>query len=78
MKKFLKYGRTALIVVCVAVIFLMSYLILSSIINKNQNKYAPDITGVTADGKSLYSLSDNLGKTGTHSIFYNHLIGKKI
>lgn len=71
MKNFLKYGRTALIVLCVAVIFLMSYLIISSIINKEQHQYAPDITGVTADGKTLYSLSDNLGKKGTVLVFFD-------
>ena len=72
MKKSMKYGRTALIVIAVALIFLISYLIIASAWKKNEHRYAPDITGVMADGKSLYSLSENLGKTGTLLVFFDH------
>ena len=70
MKKIWKYGRTTLVVLGVLLVFAISYLIVSSILNKNENRYAPDICGVTADKKS-YSLSDNLNKTGTLLIFFD-------
>ncbi len=71
MKNIAKYGRTALIVLAVALIFLLSYLVISSVWKKQEHQYAPDITGVMADGKSLYSLSENLEKTGTLLIFFD-------
>ncbi len=72
MKKSTKYVRTALILIAVALIFLISYLIIASVWKKNEHRYAPDITGVTADGKSLYSLSENLSRTGTLLVFFDH------
>lgn len=78
MKKTLKYGRTALIVVGVALVFLLSYLILSTVIKRSEPAYAPDITGVAADGKTLFSLSENLGKTGTLLIFFDQTTDKAI
>ena len=71
MKNAMKYGRTALIVLGVALIFFLSYVILSTIIKRSEPTYAPDITGVTADGKTLYSLSDHRGEKGTALLFFN-------
>ena len=78
MKKQFKYGRTALIVIAVALIFLISYLIIASVWKKNEHRYAPDITGVTADGKTLYSLSDNLDSTATLLVFFDHKTDKAV
>lgn len=70
MKDSLKYIRTGLIVLAVVLVFIISFFIISSL--TKEPAYAPDLTGVTADGKSLYSLSENLGKTGTLLIFFDH------
>lgn len=72
MKNRFKYGRTALITAAVAVVFILAYLIISAIWSPREPQYAPDITGVTADGKSLYSLSENRGKKGTVLLFFDH------
>ncbi len=66
-----KYGRSALIVGAVAMVFLAAYLIISALWIPKDPKPAPDLTGVTADGKTLYSLSDNRGKSGTVLLFFD-------
>lgn len=71
MKNAMKYGRTALIVLGVALIFFLSYVLISTVIKRSEPTYAPDITGVTADGKTLYSLSDHFGEKGTVLVFFD-------
>ncbi|MBQ8893652.1 MAG: TlpA family protein disulfide reductase [Clostridia bacterium] len=73
-----KFARPALIVAAVAVVFILAYLILSAVWKEEEPQYAIDITGVTADGKTLYSLSDNYGEQGTVLVFFNHNTGKAI
>ena len=76
MKNSLKYVRTGLIVMAVILVFILSFFIISSL--TKEPAYAPDITGVTADGKSLYSLSENLGKNGTLLVFFDHDTDKAV
>ena len=57
---------------------MLIYMTVSFFWKGKEPQYAPDITGVTADGSSLYSLSDNRGKTGTVLIFFNHNTGKAV
>lgn len=78
MSRLPKYARTLIIVAAVAIVFLISYFVISALWKEEEPQYAPDITGVTADGETLYSLSDNLGKSGTVLIFFNHDTGKAI
>lgn len=78
MSRLPKYARTLIVVAAVAVVFLVSYFIISAVWKEEEPQYAPDITGVTADGETLYSLSDNLGKSGTVLIFFNHDTGKAL
>lgn len=78
MKNLPKYGRTAIVAAGVAIVFIVVYFIVSAIWKPKEPQYAPDITGVTADGQSLYSLADNFGKTGTVLVFFNHDTGKAI
>ncbi len=80
MQKFPRYARTAIIVAAVAVIFLVSYFVISALWKEEEPPCAPDITGVTANGKTLYSLSDNYGANGkgTVLVFFNHDTGKAI
>ncbi len=55
--------RPFLVVLAVATVFLLTFFILSLFTGTDKDPSpAPDITGVTADGTSLYSLSDSLGK----------------
>ena len=55
--------RPFLVVLAVATVFLLTFFILSLFAGKDKEPQpAPDITGVTADGTSLYSLSEGLGK----------------
>ncbi len=55
--------RPFLVVLAVATVFLITFFVLTLITSKDKDPHpAPDITGVTADGKSLYSLSEGQGK----------------
>lgn len=78
MSRLPRYARTLIIVAAVAVVFLISYFVISAVWKDEEPQYAPDITGVTADGETLFSLSDNLGNTGTVLVFFNHNTGKAI
>jgi peroxiredoxin len=73
-----KYGKTALIVAAVAVVFLAAYFVISALWQPKEPQPAPDVTGVTADGSSLYSLSENKGKSGTVLIFFNLNTGNAV
>lgn len=73
-----KYGKTAFIVAAVAVVFLAAYLIISALWQPREAQPALNVTGVTADGSSLYSLSDNQGKSGTVLIFFDLKTGNAV
>lgn len=78
MNRIPKAARPILVIAGVAIVFLISYFIISAVWKEDEPQYAYDITGVTADGETLYSLSDNYGSTGTVLIFFNHDTGKAI
>lgn len=59
----LKNLRPFLVVLAVATVFLIAFFVSTLLTGKDKEPQpAPDITGVTADGKSLYSLSEGQGK----------------
>lgn len=62
--------RTFLIVLSVALIFFLTFFILSLFIGKREPQPAIDIVGVTADGQSLYSLSESFGKESVVLVFF--------
>ena len=76
MKTFWKTTRPILVVAGVAILFLLSYFIISFFSKDHEPQAAYDVTGVMADGSSLYSLSDNYGKTGTVLVFFDIDTGK--
>ncbi len=78
MNNFLKYTRPFLVSLCVAVIFLAAFFIITAIGGDKEPKPAPDITGVSADETSLYSLSENFGSHGTVLVFLDPMIEKDL
>lgn len=64
-----KVMRPFLVVLAVALIFFLSFFILTLFIRDKEPAPAPDLVGVQADG-SLYSLSDHFGKEGVALIFF--------
>jgi len=78
MKIFWKAARPVLVVLAVTIVFLLSYLIISSIFKSKEPKFAHDITGVETDGRTLYSLSDGYGKAGTVLVFFDIDTGKAV
>ncbi len=71
------FARRVLVVLGVAVLCLISWLIADLIIGDEPQK-AIDITGVCADEKTLYSLSDNYGQKGTVLVFFDLDTGKAV
>ena len=64
-----KMMRTFLVVLVVALIFYLTFFVLTLFIKDKEPAPAPDIVGVQADG-TLYSLSENFGKQGVALIFF--------
>lgn len=64
-----KIMRPFLIVLSVALVFCLTFYILTFFIKDKEPAPAPDIIGAQADG-SLYSLSENFGKQGVALIFF--------
>lgn len=64
-----KMMRTFLVVLVVALIFYLTFFILTLFIKDQEPAPAPDIIGAQADG-TLYSLSENFGKQGVALIFF--------
>ena len=69
MKNFLKHSRPFLVAAAVALIFFISFLLVTKLAGKKDPQPAPDITGVAYDETSLYSLSENFGEHGTVLVF---------
>lgn len=65
-----KILRPFLIILSVALIFLLTFYILTLFIGKKDPRPALDITGVEADGKTLHSLSEHLGKEPVALVFF--------
>ena len=74
MKNFLKHARPFLVSLCVAVVFLAVFFIITAITGDIEPQPAPDITGVAYDETSLYSLSENFGEHGTVLVFVDPMI----
>ena len=64
-----KMMRTFLVVLVVALIFYLTFFVLTLFIKDQEPAPAPDIIGAQADG-TLYSLSENFGKQGVALIFF--------
>lgn len=65
-----KIMRPFIVILAVALIFFLSFFVLSLFINEDKAPQpAPDVVGPKADG-SIYSLSDNFGKQGVALIFF--------
>lgn len=64
-----KMMRTFLVVLVVALIFYLTFFVLTLFIKDKEPAPAPDIVGAQADG-TLYSLSENFGKQGVALIFF--------
>ena len=64
-----KIMRPFLVVLSVALIFFLTFYILTLFIHDKEPVPAPDIVGTRADG-TLYSLSENFGKQGVALIFF--------
>ncbi len=64
-----KIMRPFLVVLSVALIFCLTFFILTLFIRDKEPAPAPDLVGPQADG-SLYSLSENFGKEGVALIFF--------
>ena len=62
--------RPFIIVLSVALIFFLSFFILSLFIRDKEPQPAPDIVGVGADGQTLYALSDQYGERGIALVFF--------
>ena len=63
--------RPAIVVCAVFLLFLITLLIVSALMPNKDPALAPDITGVTADGKTLRSLYDLPEEKGTLLIFFD-------
>ena len=64
-----KVMRPFLVVLAVALIFFLTFYILTFFIHDKEPAPAPDLIGPRADG-SVYSLSENFGKQGVALIFF--------
>ena len=64
-----KIMRPFLIVLSVALVFCLTFFILTLFIQDKEPAPAPDLVGPQADG-TLYSLSENFGKQGVALIFF--------
>lgn len=64
-----KVMRPFLVVLAVALIFILTFYILTLFIHDKEPAPAPDLVGAQADG-SVYSLSENFGKQGVALIFF--------
>ncbi len=62
--------RPFLIVLGVALVFILTFFILSLFIGDKEPQPAIDIVGVEKDGATLYSLSENFGKKGVALVFF--------
>lgn len=71
MSRFLKGGHPVLVIIGVALIFLITFMAVTLLWGGTKEQPAYDVTGVLSDGKTLYSLSDNYGKTGSVLLFYD-------
>lgn len=78
MRRFTHFSRPIIVFAAILLLILLLYLVLSLVWRSDDPQYAPDITGVTADGTSLFSLSDNRGETGTVLIFFDPETGKAV
>ncbi len=65
-----KILRPFLIILAVALVFVLTFFILTLFIGKKEPQPAIDVTGVEADGQTLYSLSENFGKKGVALVFF--------
>ena len=64
-----KIMRPFLVVMVVALVFFLTFYLLTFFIKDKEPAPAPDIVGAQANGK-LYSLSENFGKQGVALIFF--------
>lgn len=64
-----KIMRPFLVVLAVALVFFLTFYILTFFIRDKEPAPAPDLVGPQPDG-TLYSLSENLGKQGVALIFF--------
>ncbi len=64
-----KVMRPFLVVLAVALVFILTFYILTLFIHDKEPAPAPDLVGAQADG-SVYSLSENFGKQGVALIFF--------
>lgn len=79
MKKKTFSGRTGcLIIALVMLLLIICVFVLPLVFRDKKSQPAIDITGVTADGQTQFTLSENEGKIGTVLIFFNHNTGKAI
>ncbi len=78
MKTFWSAARTTIVILVVALIFFLSYFIISSFLKDHSPQQAYDITGVADDGTTLISLSDYFGTKGTVLVFFDIDTGKAI
>lgn len=76
MRSFFKMTRPVWVVLATALLFIGLFFLIRALWRDPAPQAAPDITGVTADGESLYSLSDNRGRCGTVLIFFDLSTGK--
>lgn len=76
MKTFWKTARPFIVILAVVLIFLLTYWILDGIVQHKDPQPALDITGVEYDETSLFSLSDNYGKTGTALLFFDPAVSE--
>ena len=70
-QKMIGAARPFIIMAGVVLLFLASFYIVDSISKNKEPEPAPDITGVSYDEATLYSLSENFGATGTVLIFFD-------
>lgn len=71
MSRFSKVARPGLVIAAVAFIFIITFAVVSLLWRDSKPRQAFDVTGVLSDGHSLYSLSDNYGKTGSVLLFFD-------
>lgn len=73
-----KYIRPFLLSLCIGLVFLAAFHIITAIGGDKDPQPAPEITGVCYDETSLYSLSENFGSHGTVLVFLDPMIEKDL
>ena len=76
MSRFWKALRPFIVILAIVALVLITYLVLNMILEHKDPQPALDITGVEYDETSLFSLSDNYGKTGTILLFFDPAVSQ--